>query len=550
MRTPVFVRALVFALILVPGLGRAQNAPVASEADEIATAPVEVDGTILFRVRGVSSLPATDRAARIRDQIIAVAKDAAVSVDSLQVVDVDIASHVQAGNLPVMSVVDADASLEQVTRQVLAEAHLRRIQQAIRDYRAERAPDAVQHDIVASLMAAIGLGIAILVIFWVGRLIDAALGRRLRSRIQSVGIQSFEVVRAEKVWDALRGALMVIRTTAVLVATFMFLGYVLGQFPSTRALARNMVGIVLSPLRVLGGGIVHNIPSLVFLLVLFFVLRVTLRLIRLFFGAIESTTVKFERFDPTWSQATYKLVRIAVIAFGLIIAYPYIPGSNSAAFQGVSLFIGIVFSLGSTSAIANLVAGYMLIYRRAFKVGDWIKVGDSFGEVIDTRLQVTHVRSVKNEEMIVPNSQILGAEVMNFSSLARVHGLILHSEVNVGYGTSWRQVEAMLVMAAQRTTALGDDPRPFVLVKKLGDFAVTYELNVHTANVGLLSRLYTALHRNILDVFNEHGVQIMVPSYESDPPEPKVVPPSAWYVAPAVQPGPLAGGTHPPAPAA
>ena len=545
-----FIRALVFALILAPGLVRAQTTPAVSEADEVVTAPVDVDGNVLFRVRGVSSLPARDRAARIRERIIDVAKDSAIDVDSLQVVDVEVASHLQAGNLPLMSVVDADASLEQVGRPVLARAHLRRIQQAIRDYRTERAPEAVRHDIVRLLMATIALGVAILAIFWVGRLIDSALSHRLRSRIQSVGIQSFEVVRAEKVWDALRGALMVVRTTAVLVAAFLFLGYVLAQFPSTRPLARGMVGIVLSPLYVLGGGIVRNIPSLVFLVVLFFVLRVLLRLIRLFFGAIESSTVRFERFDPTWSQATYKLVRIAVIAFGLIIAYPYIPGSNSAAFQGVSLFIGIVFSLGSTSAIANLIAGYMLIYRRAFKVGDWIKVGDTFGEVIETRLQVTHIRTLKNEETIVPNSQILGAEVMNFSSLARVHGLILHSEVNVGYGTSWRQVEAMLIMAAQRTTALGDDPRPFVLVKKLGDFAVTYELNVHTANVGLLSRLYTALHRNVLDVFNEHDVQIMVPSYESDPPEPKVVPPSAWYVTPAVPPGPTAGGTQPPAPAA
>jgi len=536
----------MFALLLAPGPARAQDAPAAPEAD-VVTAPVEIDGEVLFRIRGTSSLPATDRAQRIHERIIEVAKDAAIAPDSLHLVPMEAGTYVQAGNQPIMAVVDADAKLEQITRAVLAQTHLLRIQDAIRAYRAERTAQAVQDDVLKSLVATIVLCLAILAIVRLGRFVDGALNRRLRSRIQSVGIQSFEVVRAEKLWDAVRGALMVIRTTAVLTVVFLFLGYVLALFPSTRGLSRNMVGFALSPIDVLGNGIVNNIPSLVFLVVLFFVFRVGLRLIRLFFGAVESGAVRFAQFDPTWAQATYKLVRIGVVAFAMIIAYPYIPGSSSAAFQGVSLFIGIVFSLGSTSAIANLIAGYMLIYRRAFKVGDRIKVGDAFGDVIETRLQVTHLRSFKNEEMIVPNSTILGAEVINYSSLARLHGLILHTEVNVGYGTSWRQVEAMLLMAAHRVTGLGGEPRPFVFVKRLGDFAVTYELNVHTSNVTQLGPLYTSLHRNVLDVFNEHGVQIMVPAYESDPPEPKVVRPSAWSVKPAAQPDAAAGETHPPA---
>jgi small-conductance mechanosensitive channel len=541
--------AFILALtLLLPGPLHGQvAAPPPSDADAVTTAPVEVDGEVLFHVRGVSSLPATERAKRIREQIVTFAKDPSVAPESLHIVEMEDASQLQAGNRPLMVIVDADAALEEVRRAVLAQAHLRRIQQAIRDYRAERTPGAVQHAVLQSLIATIMLSLATLAIVWAGRFVDSALGQRLRSRIQSVGIQSFEVVRAEKLWEALRGALMVVRTVALLTVVFLFLGYVLAQFPATRGLSRNMVGFALSPLHVIGNGIVSNIPSLVFLVVLFFVFRVGLRLVRLFFGAVETGAVRFERFDPTWSHATYKLVRIGIVAFGLIMAYPYIPGSSSAAFQGVSLFIGIVFSLGSTSAIANLIAGYMLIYRRAFKVGDRIKVGDAFGDVIETRLQVTHLKSIKNEEMIVPNSQILGAEVINYSSLARQHGLILHTEVNVGYDTSWRQVEEMLLTAAHRTTSLGGDPRPFVLVKRLGDFAVTYEVNVHTANVTQIAGLYTALHRNVLDVFNEHGVQIMVPAYESDPPEPKIVRPSVWPVKPAVQPDATAGETHPPA---
>jgi small-conductance mechanosensitive channel len=215
------------------------------------------------------------------------------------------------------------------------------------------------------------------------------------------------------------------------------------------------------------------------------------------------------------------------------VAYPYIPGAQSAAFQGISIFAGIVFSLGSSTAIANIVAGYMLIYRRAFKVGDMIKVGEYVGEVITRRLQVTTLRSPKNEEVIIPNSQLLNSDVLNYSSIGRQLGLILHTEVAIGYSTPWRQVEAMLIEAAQRTQGLGAEPRAFVFEKQLGEFAVTYELNVYCTNVNAMRALYAALHRNVLDVFNEHGVQIMTPAYEGDPEQPKVVAPKDWFTAPA-----------------
>ena len=290
----------------------------------------------------------------------------------------------------------------------------------------------------------------------------------------------------------------------------------------------------------IGDGVMANIPSLVFLAVLYVVVRITLRLVRLFFQAIEQGSVAFAGFDSEWAQPTYKLVRIGIVAFALIVAYPYIPGSKSEAFKGVSLFIGIVFSLGSSSAISNIIAGYMMTYRRAFKVGDRVKIGESIGEVIAIRLQVTHLRSLKNEEIVIPNSQILGGEVLNYSSLSRERGLILHTEVGIGYETPWRQVENMLLTAAARTPGLGTKPEPFVLVKKLGDFAIVYELNVPCGEVATLAKQYTALHHQVLDVFNEHGVQIMTPAYEGDPPEPKIVPPEHWKALPVAVRSPTA----------
>ena len=376
------------------------------------------------------------------------------------------------------------------------------------------------------------LAVVIAMVMWFWRWADGFLTRRLRTRIHSVGIQSFELMRAERIWEATRGTLRALRTVTFMAIGLVYVGFVLGQFPWTRGVSRNMVGFALWPLQVIGTGVVAHIPGLVFLAVLFVVVRLTLRLTRVFFDAIARGTVTLSSFEADWAQPTYKIVRIAIVAFGLIVAYPYIPGSDSAAFKGISLFIGVVFSLGSSTAIANIVAGYMMTYRRAFKIGDRVKVGSTIGEVIETRLQVTHLRTPKNEELIVPNSQILANEVLNYSSLARTHGLILHTTVGIGYETPWRQVEGMLLMAAERTEGLVADPRPFVLEKELANFAVTYELNVYCTNVQMVNRLYSELHRNILDVFNEYGVQIMTPAYEGDPAEPKVVARKDWHLAP------------------
>jgi small-conductance mechanosensitive channel len=528
----------MLASVLFCGLATevsAQAQPGAASAqDEIATAPVEVDNVVLFRVRGTSSYPAASRADLIRQRITEAASDPAIPLEAFRTAEGEGGSiRIMAGDNALMHVVDADAALEQVGQTALALSHLSRIRQAVASYRAARSPSALRRGAFTALGATLVLAVAIVALLWLWRRLDAFLIRRLRSRIQSVEIQSFEVMRAERIWNATRSALMTIRTVIVLALALVYIGFVLGQFPWTRGLSSNMVTFALGPLQVIGNGIVANIPSLVFLAVLFFVVRVLLRLTRLFFDQVGRGTVKLANFEAEWAEPTYKIVRVAIIAFGLIVAYPYIPGSESAAFKGVSVFIGIVFSLGSSTAIANIVAGYMMTYRRAFKVGDRVKLGDAVGDVLEIRLQVTRLRSPKNEELIIPNSQILSNEVINYSSIARQDGLILHTEVGIGYETPWRQVEAMLIMAAERTSGLTMEPRPFVLEKKLADFAVTYELNVYCRNVPLMARLYAELHRNILDVFNEYGVQIMTPAYEGDPAEPKVVARKDWFLDPA-----------------
>jgi small-conductance mechanosensitive channel len=353
------------------------------------------------------------------------------------------------------------------------------------------------------------------------------------------------VVRAEQLWRLLTRIHGLLWAVGVLVILYGYLHYVLFLFPWTRWLARDLLDFLLEPLRTLGLGLVGVVPKLLFLLVLFLVTRFVLRLVRLFFDGIAAGAVALPDFDPQWAWPTYRLLRLVLVAFAVIVAYPYIPGSETGVFKGISIFIGVIFSLGSSSLIGNLIAGYTMIYRRAFKVGDRVRIGEHLGDVEQVRLLVTHLRTPKNEEVVIPNSTILGGEVVNFSTMAHREGLILHTTVGIGYETPWRQVEAMLLEAAARTPGLLREPPPFALLKALGDFCVTYEINVHCGEPRAMNRLYTELHRNILDVFNEFGVQIMTPAYEGDPAQPKVVPKERWFAVPAEIPrGPTAVDGH------
>jgi hypothetical protein len=338
--------AMVAVLLAAGRLAHAQPSTPASD-DEVATAPVDIDGVTLFRVRGVSSYPAETRAGMIRNRIVTAAADNTLPLDALRVEESQGRPVIMARDVPLMAITEADASLEQISSVDYAQAHLMRIRQAITDYRSARSLEALRAAAIRTVLATVLLVAGIIVLLWLWRRLDALMTRRLQARIHTVGIQSFEVMRAEQIWTALRGGFVAIRTLTLAVGVFVYLGIVLAYWPWTRGLSRGLFGLLLGPLQVLGLGLVANIPQLAFLVVLFLLVRFTLRVIRLFFEAVGRGTVTLSGFDTEWAEPTYKIVRIAVVAFALIVAYPYIPGSESDAFKGVSLFIGILFSLGS-----------------------------------------------------------------------------------------------------------------------------------------------------------------------------------------------------------
>jgi small-conductance mechanosensitive channel len=502
------------------------------------------DGESLFQVRGVMAYPAEKRAQVIAGRIEAVAADRSVPVDSLRIVQTEHGLDILAGNRFLMTVTETDTKREGVTHQFMARAVQRRIADAITVYRSERTPHALLLKTAYALGATLVAGLLWLGVRRVFRWLDGLADRRFKARIEGLEAQSYRLVQAKQISAAVRGLFVSLRVLSYVAIGYVYLQVVLELFPWSRPLSRRLGTLLLGPLGSMVSAALDAVPNLIFIALLVLVTRYLLKLVRLFFAGIASGNITLANFDREWAAPTYRIVRFFALAFAAVVAYPYIPGSTSPAFQGVSIFIGVIFSLGSSSFIANLIAGYSMTYRRAFRVGDRIQVGDVTGDVTEIGLMVTRVRTVKNEEIVVPNSNILNSHIVNYSAFAQKGGLILHTTVGIGYETPWRQVEAMLLLAADRTPGLLKDPPPFVLQKALGDFCVTYEINAYADDAQAMARLYAELHRNILDVFNEYNVQIMTPAYEGDPEQPKVVPKEQWFMTPAK--APEAVSTHAP----
>jgi small-conductance mechanosensitive channel len=524
---------IVSWLMFVPAMAADAQQTDAASSESPATALVELDGRPILRVRGVAGLSAVDRARVIKDRIIEFARDRDVPVGTLSLEESPLGTAIVAGGKPLLVVSDADSALEEMDRQTLARVTREILVERVKTWRAERAPEVRWRNAALAAAATLLLGVFLWIVSRVTRRLREYVRTRIASRVRSVGVQSFEFVKARHLQALAQSAPGFAFWVVVVAAIYTYLDFVLKLFPATRVLGEGLFSLVTDPLQTLGLGFLDQLPNLIFLVVLAFVVRYLLKLMRLYFEAIGRGALRFENFDAEWSLPTYKVLRLFVVILALVVAYPYIPGSDSAAFKGISVMLGVLFSLGSSSVIANVIAGYTMTYRRAFRTGDRIKVGEVMGEVVDSRIQVTMLRTPKNEMVVVPNSEILNTSLINYSTLAKTQGLVLHTTVGIGYETPWRQVEAMLLMAAARTEGLLREPPPFVLQKSLGDFCVVYEINAYIDSAARMPQLYSALHSNILDVFNEYGVQIMTPAYEGDTPDPKLVRPGDWYAAPA-----------------
>jgi small-conductance mechanosensitive channel len=286
-------------------------------------------------------------------------------------------------------------------------------------------------------------------------------------------------------------------------------------FPATRGIATVLFGYILTPFSSILNGIVDFIPNLIKIIVIVLVFRYIIKGIRAIAEEIQKGRLTFKGFYPDWAYPTFNIIRTLLYAFMFIMIWPYLPGSDSSVFQGVTVFIGIIFSLGSSSIINNVISGMVLTYMRPFNMGDRIKIGDIVGNVVEKTPLVIRIKTPKNEEVTLPNSSFMSAQTFNYSFSARKYGLILYSEVTIGYDVQWRKVHELLLEAARRTPDALEDPKPFILQTALNDFYVAYQLNIYIREADKMPRIYSDIYQNVQDVFNEAGIEIMSPHYHA-----------------------------------
>jgi small-conductance mechanosensitive channel len=498
-----------------PILSTAQVPPAkAGGAPVEAEAPVILDGQTIFVIRErLHSFSAQDRAKAVSDRIAELADDHSFPLKNLRIQDKEGSTYIVADKAVLVTITDKDAKAEQKTRHELAVVRLERIGSAISAHRSMFSLRSILLGTLYALIVTAAL-VAILILFKRKFPVLYSLVESWRgTRIRPIKIQSLELLTADSITRFLVSMAKGLRVFTTVILCYFLVPVILGFFPWTRPYSSRLMGYLAAPFVAIAGAIISYLPSLAFLVAIAVATYYAIKVCRLFFVEIEKGRIVLPGFDAEWAEPTYKIVRFMILAFAVVVAFPYLPGSESPAFKGVSLFLGVLFSLGSSSAVANIVAGLILNYTRAFRVDDRVRIGDVTGDVIAKTLVVTRLRTIKNVTVTIPNSSVMSASVLNYTSEAGKRGLILNTSVTIGYDAPWRRVHELLLAAASTTEGILKDPKPFVLQTALNDFYVTYELNVYTDRADAMVRLYSELHANIQDKFNEGGVEIMSPHY-------------------------------------
>ncbi len=482
----------------------------------MAPAPVRLDGKILMYIRvGALAYTPQERAGDIRERIIRLALDPKVDPSSIRTIDRLDRTDIVAGETRILSLLDQDAKAAgfEKNRLDLAEFYAKRIRQAATEYREARS----SRNIIWDLVYVLGLSLIGFVLLIVLRFFYPRLRTRIQhwqaARISALQVKDLEVMSAERLGDFFLRLVHTIYIGLILGGLAVYGILVLGLLPWTRGAAFLITEWAWTAVASIGAAVLDYVPNLFFIAGIVFLTRYAVKGLKFLFKAVEQGRLTLPGVTPDLAMITYRIVRFLVLAFAVVMTYPYLPGSQSEAFKGVSIFVGILFSLGSTSAVANAVAGLSLIYIKAFQVGDRVKIGDTVGDVLEMRMNVTRIRTIKNVEITLSNKQVLDSPIVNFSTEARTRGLILNTSVTIGYDAPWRTVHRLLIEAALKTEHILKEPVPFVLQTALNDFYVSYELNAYTDQPNRMVDIYSDLHQQIQDSFNEGGVEIMSPHY-------------------------------------
>jgi small-conductance mechanosensitive channel len=479
-------------------------------------APVVFRGDTLFLLHGtIGPFTAQERARALERRVRRIAEDPLLLADDIVVVDTAGAVDVLLDTLVVMTVTERDAAEAGEARLALADRYAEAIRGAVRS-RQEAA--SLRTILIGGALTLVASALLVVILLLLNRAFPLVYRFIQRGRgrwIRSLRIQRLEVLSVDRAVEVVLFAARVARVGVLVVALYVFLPIAFSFFPWTRGLSNTLFGWVLGALQQIVGAFIEYLPNLFTIAVVLLVFYYLVKFVRLLFVGIRRGAVAFPGFHRDWAMPTYKIVRFLIIVFAAIVIFPYLPGSQTPAFRGISIFLGVLISFGSSSAIANVVSGTVMTYMRPFQIGDRVKIADTVGDVIERTLLVTRVRTQKNVDITVPNAMVLSSHIINYSSTAKDGGVILHTSVTIGYDVPWRRVHELLTAAAGNTEGILEEPSPFVLQTSLNDFYVSYELNAYTETPNAMARIYSELHQSIQDHFNQAGIEIMSPHYRA-----------------------------------
>lgn len=473
-------------------------------------AVVPFNDTLFYIYNKLGSSLAKDRAYNVVSRIHNLYEDDFVKVDSFKIENNEISTDIVYKDLVITSVTELDALLEGKSKEEIATNYLKRIQDSITTERADNS--------ITKLLTRIGLVFLILVVFSILVLLINKLKKygtqriltERTQRIKDIKIKNYVLVTSVQKTRMFINAINILRWALIILIAFIMLPIVFSVFPFTQSWASNLIGLFTKPLKTAVLAIWDYIPNLITVFVILVVMRYAVRFVKYIFSEIDKGKLEVNGFHRDFAMPTFTIVRFLLQAFTLVLIFPYLPGANSDIFKGISVFIGVLFSLGSSSAISNIIAGLVITYMRPFRIGDRITIADKTGVVIEKSPLVTRLRTIKNEEITIPNSSVLSGNTVNYSTFSE-DGICFQVELTVGYEEPWQRIHELLLNIPPRIKRVNLNPAPFVLQKKLDDFYVLYELNVYIAKSAEIELAKSEIFQSILDDFLAAGIEMNGP---------------------------------------
>jgi small-conductance mechanosensitive channel len=484
-------------------------------ANTVGVPVILYEDTMFFVYSKLGPFTPSDRAKNITKKLVTLIEENEYDEEKLIVFEGEDSYDILHDQNIILSITVKDAFWLDKTPQQVANIYVLAIKSKVADYKEKNS--------LTELLRRIIMLIIVLAIFYFGirymnkgfTWLNIWLIDKLKPFITGVKFKNYEFLSIEREIEFLRWGMKILKWLFIVIIVYLALPSIFSIFPSTKGIATTMFGYVFNPIKGFGMALIGYVPELITIMVIIFLTRYFLRFLKFLSTEVENGNLQLPGFYPDWATPTFNLLKIIIYAFSFIIIFPYLPGSDSPVFQGVSVFLGVLFSLGSSSAIGNIIAGLVITYMRAFKIGDRVKIGDITGDVIEKTMLVTRLRTIKNEDITIPNASIMNGSTINYTSSSKDLGLILNSMVTIGYDVPWRKVHDLLIEAALKTEHIKHDPKPFVFQTSLDDFYVSYQINAYTENASSAAKIYSELHSHIQDAFNENGVEILSPHYRA-----------------------------------